>query len=104
MIPSTLPSLYHPTVKTCAATCIAEQPALALLGADYPAWRADQTIEALDTAAATLLAFQRGQVDADFQAFHAGQPLPERRAPSSAESHLIIGAADYLRSPAPARA
>lgn len=102
-IPSAPPSLYHPTVKTCAVTCVDEQPALALLGADYPAWRAGQTpstlaplMEALDTAADTLLAFQRGEVDTDFQALHAGQPLPERRAPSSAESHLIIGAADYL--------
>ena len=30
-VPSTLPSLYHPIVKTCAVTCVAEQPALALL-------------------------------------------------------------------------
>ena len=102
-IPSTLPSLYHPSVKTCAVTCVDEQPALALLGADYPAWRAGQTpstlaplMEALDTAADTLLAGERGEVDTDFQALHASQPLPERRAPSSAESHLIIGAADYL--------
>ncbi len=46
-IPSTLPSLYHPTVKSCAVTCVAEQDALALLGADYATWRAGQTKEIL---------------------------------------------------------
>ncbi len=30
------------------------------------------------------------------EVFDAGQPLPERRAATSAESHLIIGAGDYL--------